>query len=112
MTVRGDVLLTGARVYRHDGDTDLPPVQDVLISDRCIQVIGAEASRAAAAEKIDLSGHVLLPGFVNAHYHSHDVLAKGSFESLPLEQWGLIAGPIANNRSLEEIRIRTLVGAI
>ena len=40
------------------------------------------------------------------------MLAKGCFDSLPLEQWGLVAGPIANNRSLEEVRIRTLVGAV
>ncbi len=112
MNIRSDTLLTGARVYRHDGNTDLPPVQDLLISGKRIKAIGADAAPDTRAERIDLSGHVLLPGFVNAHYHSHDVLAKGCFESLPLEQWGLIAGPIANNRSLEEIRIRTLVGAV
>jgi 5-methylthioadenosine/S-adenosylhomocysteine deaminase len=112
MNIRGDTLLTGARVYRHDGDTDLPPIQDLLISDGRIKAIGTDAIRDTTAERTDLSGHVLLPGFVNAHYHSHDVLAKGSFESLPLEPWGLIAGPIANNRSLEEIRMRTLVGAV
>jgi 5-methylthioadenosine/S-adenosylhomocysteine deaminase len=112
MNIPGDTLLTGARVYRHNGDTDLPPIQDVLISDGRIKAIGADAILDATARRMDLSGHVLLPGFVNAHYHSHDVLAKGSFESLPLEQWGLIAGPIANNRSLEEIRMRTLVGAV
>ena len=106
------MLLTGARVYRHDGDTDLPPVQDVLIADGVIKAIGADAAREAPREEFDLSGHVLLPGFVNSHYHSHDVLAKGCFDSLPLEQWGLVAGPIANNRSLEEVRVRTLVGAI
>ena len=37
---------------------------------------------------------------------------KAASNSLPLEQWGLVAGPIANNRSLEEVRIRTLVGAV
>src|SRR6202012_351302 len=111
MKVRGDMLLAGARVYRHDGNTDFPPIQDVLISNGRIKAIGVDAVDVAA-ERMDLSGHVLLPGFVNAHYHSHDVLAKGCFESLPLEQWGLIAGPIANHRSLEEIRLRTLLGAI
>jgi 5-methylthioadenosine/S-adenosylhomocysteine deaminase len=112
MSVRGEVLLTGARVYRHNGDTDLPPVQDVLIADGVIKAIGPDAAREALREEFDLSGHVLLPGFVNSHYHSHDVLAKGCFDSLTLEQWGLVAGPIANNRSLEEVRIRTLVGAV
>jgi hypothetical protein len=47
MSVRGAVLLAGARVYRHDGDTDLPPVQDVLIADGVIKAIGAESVREA-----------------------------------------------------------------
>jgi cytosine/adenosine deaminase-related metal-dependent hydrolase len=107
------LLLSGARVFRHDGDLDKPAVADVLVVDGRIQAIGPQAGYAREnAEVIDLAGHLLIPGFVNAHYHSHDVLAKGCFESLPLEQWGLIAGPIANHRSLEEIRLRTLLGAI
>lgn len=107
-------LLTGALVYRHGGDVDLPPVADVFIADGCIRAVAPPGTIAEArdAQVVDLSGHVLLPGFVNGHYHSHDVLAKGFFESVPLEQWGLIAGPIANDRSLEEVRLRTIVGAI
>jgi cytosine/adenosine deaminase-related metal-dependent hydrolase len=108
-------LLTGARIYRHDGDRDMPPVADLLIENGKIAAIGTRAEiedAAAGATAIDLSHHVLLPGFVNTHYHSHDVLAKGSFESMSLEQWGLVAGPMGNNRSLEEVRIRTLLGAI
>jgi 5-methylthioadenosine/S-adenosylhomocysteine deaminase len=112
MSVRGEMLLKGARVYRHDGDTDLPPIQDVHIADGVIKAIGVDAGCEESRKEIDLSGHVLLPGFVNSHYHSHDVLTKGCFDSLPLEQWGLVAGPIADNRSLEEIRVRTLVGAV
>jgi 5-methylthioadenosine/S-adenosylhomocysteine deaminase len=107
------LLLTGARVFRHDGDLDKPAVADVLIADGRIQSIGPHAEGAGAdADVVDLAGHLLIPGFVNAHYHSHDVLAKGCFESMPLEQWGLIAGPLANHRSLEEIRLRTLIGAV
>ena len=109
----GRQLLRNARVYDHDDARDLPPVADVLIGNGNILGVGADLAREASdAEHIDLSGHLLLPGFVNAHYHSHDVLAKGFFESMPLEQWGLIAGAIANGRTLEEVRLRTLVGAI
>jgi cytosine/adenosine deaminase-related metal-dependent hydrolase len=113
--VKKPLLLTGARVFRHDGDLDKPAVADVLISDGKIRAIGpheAGAGTGGDTDVVDLAGHLLIPGFVNAHYHSHDVLAKGCFESIPLEQWGLIAGPIANHRSLEEIRLRTLVGAV
>jgi len=108
-------LLTGARVFRFDGNMDLPPVADVLIDHDRIVAIGEREKMgdvARAAQETDLSGHLLLPGFVNAHYHSHDVLAKGCFESMPLEQWGLVAGPLGNRRSLAEIRVRTLIGAV
>jgi 5-methylthioadenosine/S-adenosylhomocysteine deaminase len=113
--VKKSQLLIGARVLRHGGDLDMPPAADVLIEDgRIVSVSpsGRDSDARRDAEVIQLAGHLLMPGFVNAHYHSHDVLAKGAFESLPLEQWGLVAGPIANGRSLAEVRLRTLVGAV
>lgn len=111
--VSGKQLLRGARVFDHGAADALPEVSDLLIEDGAILAIGGDlGDRTEGAEVVDLSGHLLLPGFVNAHYHSNDVLAKGSFESMPLEQWGLVAGAIGNRRSLEEVRVRTLVGAI
>ena len=53
-----------------------------------------------------------MPGLINAHYHSHDVLCRGMFEELPLEFWLLYTLPMGANRSNEEVRARTLVGAI
>ena len=61
---------------------------------------------------VRLDDHVLVPGFVNGHYHSHDVLAKGAFETISLERWALISGPIGSNRSVEEVRLRTTLGAV
>ena len=109
------LLLLGARVFRFGQDHDLPPLADVLVDSGRILAIGQREQlghAAHGAQEIDLSGCLLLPGFVNAHYHSHDVLAKGCFEATPLEQWSLVSGPLANRRSLAEIRIRTLIGAI
>ena len=31
--MNGSFVLRGARVYRHGGDTDMPPVRDVLVRD-------------------------------------------------------------------------------
>ena len=36
---------------------------------------------------IEGGGGALLPGFVNAHAHSHSSLTRGSAEGLPLEGW-------------------------
>ena len=46
-------------------------------------------------QTIDATEKLLMPGFVNAHYHSHDVLLKGCFETIPLELWVLSALPPA-----------------
>ena len=73
------------------------------------------ASRPAGApiDELDARGHLVLPGFVNAHYHSHDVLAKGTLEEVPLEAWRLYAlPPQYPPRSVEEVRARTLLGGL
>src|SRR5882762_6191170 len=82
-----------------------------------IAIAGIAPAFATAAgqpiEELDARGHLVLPGFVNAHYHSHDVLAKGTLEEVPLEQWRLYALPAQYPpRSLAEVRARTLLGAI
>ena len=56
---------------------------------------------------------LVIPGFVNTHYHSHDLLVRGLLEELPLEIWGLYSRPQNYPpRSLDEVRIRTLLGAV
>ncbi len=105
------ILIRGGRVYDHDGDTDLPPVADVLVRGAHIAAIGPDLD-AAHAQVIDAAGKLVMPGFVNAHYHSHDVLMKGCFETIPLEHWVLRALPPSYPlRSTEEVRVRTLLGA-
>ena len=120
------LLLRGGRVYQHDGDVDWPGIADVLIVDGGIAAvrpgIAEEIARATTVpelgtrsvdEILDAREKLIVPGFVNAHYHSHDVLLKGCFETIPLEFWILNALPPSYpKRSTAEIRARTLVGAI
>ncbi|MCC6472143.1 MAG: amidohydrolase family protein [Burkholderiales bacterium] len=111
------LLITGARVYDHDGDVDQPPVADVLIEDSTITATGEEVERALGAQRrpertLDARGMLLVPGFVNAHYHSYDLLAKGLFEEVPLEVWRHYTARMAANRPREEVRLRTLLGAV
>jgi 5-methylthioadenosine/S-adenosylhomocysteine deaminase len=105
-------VIEGARVYHHDSDTDNPPVQAVLIRDGYIAHVGEDIPASNDVRRLKLGNHMLVPGFVNGHYHSHDVLAKGMFEAMSLERWGLIAGAIGSNRSPEEVLLRTTLGAI
>src|SRR5690349_4181827 len=120
------LLLRGGRVYQHDGDVDRPGIADVLIVDGGIAAvrpgIAEEIARATTVpelgarpvdEILDAREKLIVPGFVNAHYHSHDVLLKGCFETIPLEFWILNALPPSYpKRSAAEIRARTLLGAI
>jgi 5-methylthioadenosine/S-adenosylhomocysteine deaminase len=48
----------------------------------------AEARTAFAAEReLDLEGHVLIPGLINAHTHSPMTLLRGLADDLPLMIW-------------------------
>src|SRR3979411_379017 len=105
-------LIRGGQVYDHEGDVHKPAIADILIEDDKILAIGANLTPDAVHDVIDASGRLVVPGLINAHYHSHDVLCRGLFEELPLEMWLLYTLPMGGNRSREEVRARTLVGAL
>jgi len=106
------LLIKGGHVYDHDGDVHRPPVADILIEGGRIAAVGTDLVVEDSHETIDARGHLILPGLINAHYHSHDVLCRGLFEELPLEMWLFYTLPLGQNRSKEEVRARTLVGAL
>ncbi len=92
-----------------------PDTLDIAIAGNEIAGIAPRFAAVADApiEELDARGHLVLPGFINAHYHSHDVLAKGTLEEVPLETWRLYAlPPQYPPRSVEEVRARTLLGAL
>src|SRR5579859_2715969 len=105
-------LIRGGQVYDHDGDVHKPAVADILVVGEAIAAVGADLAADGVDDVIDASGRLVVPGLINAHYHSHDVLCRGMFEELPLEFWLLYTLPMGANRSNEEVRARTLVGAI
>jgi cytosine/adenosine deaminase-related metal-dependent hydrolase len=120
------ILIRGGRVYDHDGDIDQPAVRDILIEGSRIVSVTApdqdlelkeEVVRRAAisdrAQVIEARGKLVIPGFVNSHYHSYDVLAKGLLEDMPFDVWALHSQPAYfGKRSKAELRARTLLGAL
>ena len=106
------LLVRGGQVYDHDGDVHHPPVADILIENDRIAAVGPRLATEDNLEIIEASGRLVVPGLINAHYHSHDTLCRGLFEELPLEMWLLYTLPMGQNRSIEEVRARTLVGAL
>ncbi len=110
----GKILVRGGAVYDHHGDVHKPETADILIEGAEIIAVGPDLDAAGAegVEILDASNHLVIPGLINSHYHSHDTLCRGMFEELPLEMWLLYTLPMSANRSKEEVRIRTLVGAL
>jgi 5-methylthioadenosine/S-adenosylhomocysteine deaminase len=105
-------LIRGGRIYDHDGDIHQPATADLLIRDGIIERIAPQIAADDGVEVVDAGGKLVAPGFVNAHYHSHDVMAKGLFEEMPFDIWMLHSNPASyGRRSHEEIRVRTLIGA-
>jgi 5-methylthioadenosine/S-adenosylhomocysteine deaminase len=60
---------------------------DLLISGSRITHIGTVPDDTQADEVIDATGHVVLPGFFNAHCHSPMTFERGWAEDLPFPRW-------------------------
>lgn len=105
-------LIRGGHIYDHDGDVHQPATADLLINGETIERIEPGIPAGDGIEVIEAAGKLVVPGFVNAHYHSHDVMAKGLFEEMPFDVWTLHSNPgNYGPRSHEEVRLRTLAGA-
>ena len=114
--------IRGGRVYLPGADPHRPPIADIVVDGSTIAWVGAAGQDDPAnlparpgirAIEIDATGKLVMPGFVNAHYHSHDLLAKGLFEELPLEIWGLYSLPDNySSLTIADVRARTLLGAL
>lgn len=115
------LVITGGRVWDPDGDIDAPARRDVLIEDAHIAAVLPPGDKLLAEwlaadpapEILDATDRLVMPGFVNAHFHSYDALVKGLLEDMPFDIWALHSQPAYfGKRSRAEIRARTLVGAM
>lgn len=97
-------------------------IADILVQGGMIMKVEAglasalgasETGRPVADRIIEAGGRMVVPGFVTSHYHSHDVLLRGSFEPMPLEAWFMVGVP-GNypKRSREEVKARAMLGAL
>jgi 5-methylthioadenosine/S-adenosylhomocysteine deaminase len=105
------VLFTDVLVYRPDG-----PVgpTDVLVDGQRIAAIGPALGRTGTETVAGRGRHLLIPGLINAHFHSPANHLKGSLSSMPLEMFMLYessADPEARP-SPREAYLRTMLGAI
>jgi guanine deaminase len=107
------VLLRGACALRGEVLAfDAQPL-DVLIEGERIVSIGSTGTVTACDEIVDLGGHLLVPGIVNGHFHSHEHFSKGRTENLPLEVWmPQMRSALTVPMTPRQTYLRTLVGAL
>jgi 5-methylthioadenosine/S-adenosylhomocysteine deaminase len=112
-------IIRGARVLTMDAaGTELAKATVTIEDDTIVAVeAGDEVPRldpgAQDVRDIDATGHLLMPGLVNAHFHSSANHLKGSFESLPLEIFMLFETPADGARhDTRAAYVSTVLGAI
>jgi guanine deaminase len=87
--------------------------RDVLIEGDRIAAIEAAGTLGTADHAIDLRDHLLVPGLVNGHQHSHEHFQRGRTENLPLELWmHLVRTRTPVKLTPRQVYLRTMIGAI
>lgn len=86
---------------------------DILVEGEAIRALGSGVCEArTAAETVDCTGLLVIPGLINAHTHSYTGFLKGSVDAVPLDLYMLLAIAGGSERTAREIYISTLVEAL
>lgn len=86
---------------------------DVLVRDGRIQTVGEIPHPDGDTRVIQGDGHLLMPGLINAHFHSPGSFNKGALEDMPLELFMLYEVPPFEcpETSARLNYLRTMLGA-
>ncbi len=108
-------IFRNARVLTMDAANTEYPRATVHVVDGVITLVDPYSDTVAdhSARVIDAAGHLLMPGLVNAHFHSSVNHLKGALDSLPLEIFMLYESP--SDGVAAEPRtayVRTMLGAL
>jgi guanine deaminase len=83
----------------------------LIVGDR-ISGIGLNLQPPDGTKVIDATGHLILPGLVNAHTHAHNNLMKGTADNWTLEDLLNHGGALNGNRTPEDHYLSTALGAV
>lgn len=104
-------LIRGATVITMDRQGDLPR-GDVLVRGEQIVEIAPQI-HAEGADVVDASGHIVIPGLINAHMHTWQTALRGLASNWTLlEYFAKMHAGLATVFAPEDLHIATLVGAI
>jgi guanine deaminase len=91
---------------------DEPRPLDILIDGALISEVGRQLNVPPDAKILDASGHLIIPGLINAHAHGRENLLKGLVDNRPLEAWLLQLAALSDERSPEDQYVSVALGAI
>ena len=109
---RHELLLRSGIVVTQDAAHGVLPAGDVLVEgDRIVAI--APRLDAADAEVVDCSGHIVLPGLINAHMHTWQTALRSVAANWTLlEYFRHVHAGLATVFVPEDIHIATLAGAL
>lgn len=110
-----DILIHGGTIVTMDGERRVLEGGAVAIrSGRIGAVLDASDPLPDAAQTIDASGHLVIPGLVNAHGHAAMTLLRGIADDLALLEWleGYIFPAEAKNVAPDLVYWGTLLGCV
>jgi len=110
-----DLLIRGGTVVTMDVEERVLDEGAVAIrGDRIVSILESGAPLPTARETLDATGHLVIPGLVNAHGHAAMTLLRGIADDLKLLEWleGHIFPAESKNVSPEFVYWGTLLGCI
>ena len=106
------VVLRGGYVLSMDEEIGELPGGDVLVEDGRIAAVGQRID-VEDAEELDVSGHVVMPGFVDTHRHTWQTPFRGVCADWTLEDYFRgIRQTISPRCSAEDVYAGNYVGAL
>lgn len=108
-------LFIGVHLYDRTRDGGLSPLTRMRVEGARIAAIAPDLSPTADDQVIDGAGHhVVLPGLINAHFHSPANHLKGAFPSRPLEEFMVFESPSDPRLrpTARQVYLRTAIGAL
>jgi 5-methylthioadenosine/S-adenosylhomocysteine deaminase len=109
-------IIRNVRVLTMDDTDTILAEANVLIDGAVITAVGPDAAFADGTNvrEVNGAGHLVMPGLINAHFHSPVNHLKGSLDSLPLEVFMLYESPALDAAAMSPraAYVRTMLGAL
>jgi 5-methylthioadenosine/S-adenosylhomocysteine deaminase len=107
------VLITNTHVVSLDPEIGTIPSADVLVVDGRIAAIAPDLGAAVGdAERIDGTGTIAIPGFVDTHRHTFQNLIRGDLASATMgDYFGQVLLGLAPAFGADDVYAGTLIGA-